>query len=103
MYVLVSSGCFIYDVDLKLSGWNPTKQELMVFSAAMHRLAEKELPFERLDVEADLALEMFKDNQYKLRQIPSIATNSRTGEHYNLTPRGKKTEINIVFWLQVTT
>ena len=67
-------------MDLKLPDWNPTKQELMVFSAAMHRLAEKALPFERLDVSADLAMEMFKDNQYKSAHIPGIAKKSSTGE-----------------------
>jgi threonyl-tRNA synthetase len=44
-------------------------QELMVFSAQMHRLAEKKLKFERLVVDASLALEMFKDNQYKSAQV----------------------------------
>ena len=46
----------------------------------MHRLAEKALPFERLDVEKDFAMDMFKDNQYKISQIPGIAESSRTGE-----------------------
>jgi hypothetical protein len=45
---LVSSGSFVHDVDLKLPDWTPTKEELMVLSAAMHRIAEKNLPFERL-------------------------------------------------------
>ena len=51
----------------------------MALSAAMHRLAEEALPFERLEVTADLALEMFKDNQYKVKQIPSIASSSKNG------------------------
>lgn len=76
----MASGCFIHDVDLKMSDWNPTKQELMVFSAAMHRLAEKALPFERLDVSEELAKELFKDNQYKINQIPSIVENSKGGK-----------------------
>ncbi len=44
-------------------------QELMVFSAQMHRMAEKKLKFERLVVDAAFALEMFKDNQYKSAQV----------------------------------
>jgi large subunit ribosomal protein L39 len=75
----VASGSFIHDVDLKMSDWQPTKQELMVFSAAMHRIAERALPFERLEVDAAVANEMFADNRFKLKQIPSIAANSKLG------------------------
>ena len=32
----------------------------MTFSAQMHRMAEKKLPFERLVVDASLALEIFQ-------------------------------------------
>lgn len=46
---LVASGSFVHDVDLKIGDdWTPTKEELMVLSATMHRIAEKNLPFERL-------------------------------------------------------
>jgi threonyl-tRNA synthetase len=48
----------------------------------MHRLAEKALPFERLDVSQEVAMEMFKDNQYKVKHIPSIVANSKTGRGY---------------------
>ena len=44
----VASGSFVHDVDLKTPAWTPAKEELMVLSAAMHKLAEKNLPFERL-------------------------------------------------------
>ncbi len=40
-----------------------------MFSAQMHRMAEKKLKFERLVVDAAFALEMFKDNQYKSAQV----------------------------------
>jgi len=89
----VSSGSFLYDVDLKSEGWLPSKQELMVLSAAMHRMAEKALPMERLVVDASLAQEMFADNRFKLAQIPSIAAKSkkdrvtlyRMGEHVDIS------------------
>ena len=46
---LVASGSFVHDVDLKIGDdWTPTKEEMMVLSATMHRIAEKNLPFERL-------------------------------------------------------
>jgi len=41
----VASGSFIYDVDLKMSDWVPTKEEMMVLSAAMHRLDQTQQLF----------------------------------------------------------
>ncbi len=58
----------------------------MVLSAAMHRLAEKELPFERLEVDEAVAMDIFKDNKYKVKQIPNIAAQSRTGNMTRSTP-----------------
>jgi threonyl-tRNA synthetase len=70
----VASGSFVADVDLGLGhSWSPSREELMVFSAQMHRLAEQRLPFERLSVGLGLALEMFAENPHKSGQIPSIA------------------------------
>ena len=53
--VPVSSGSFVHDVSLSFPGdedgeWAPTKEELVVMGAAMHKLAEKALPIERLEV-----------------------------------------------------
>lgn len=79
---------------MKLENWKPSKQELMVLSAAMHRLSEKALPFERLDVEVDLAKEMFKDNQYKLKQIPNIAENSDSGNSVTMYRVGDHVDIS---------
>lgn len=44
----------------------------MKLSMASHR-------FERLEVDASLALEMFSDNSYKRTQIPQIAAQSSSG------------------------
>jgi len=78
----VASGSFVTDVDLGLGhSWDPTREELMVFSAQMHRLAERNLPFQRLSVDASLALEMFSDNPLKHSQIPSIAGAGGRGEN----------------------
>lgn len=51
----MSSGSFVHDVSLSFpdSGedeWAPTKEELVVMGAAMHKLAERAIPIERLDV-----------------------------------------------------
>ncbi len=35
----VASGSFVHDVDLKMPGWEPTREELMTLSAAMHRFS----------------------------------------------------------------
>lgn len=52
---------------------------MRVFSLEMRKLALKNLPFERLEVNKDLALAMFEDNQYKSKQIPEIASTSQNG------------------------
>ena len=40
-----------------------TREEMMTFSAQMHRMAERKLPFERLVVDASLALKIFQVGQ----------------------------------------
>ena len=75
----VQSGSFVYDIDLGGHGWKPTKEELMVISAKMHRFSEQAFPFERLVVDTHKALEMFADNKHKLVQIPNIAKKSPSG------------------------
>ena len=83
----VNSGSFVYDIDLGLGSreWTPTKEELMVISARMHRIAEESLPLERLVVDLALAKEMFSDSIHKKKQIPSIAKNSPSGTKGDFT------------------
>ena len=80
----VQSGSFVYDIDLGGHQWKPSKEELMVISAKMHRIAEQAFPFERLVVDTHKALEMFADNKHKLQQIPSIAKKSPSGSSVTL-------------------
>ena len=80
----VNSGSFVYDIDLGSCDWSPSKEELMVISAQMHRIAEESLPFERLVVDLELAKDMFSDSIHKKRQIPSIARNSYSGTSVTL-------------------
>ena len=51
-FLAVSSGSFVHDASLSFSDgeWTPTKEELVVMGAAMHKLAEKAIPIERLEV-----------------------------------------------------
>nr|ACO15515.1 Mitochondrial 39S ribosomal protein L39 [Caligus clemensi] len=90
----VQSGSFVYDADLKFLDWTPSKEELMSFGAYMHRLSEKELPFERLTVDTSVAQRIFEDNQYKSKQIPSIAANSKSGNSVTLYRLGEHVDIS---------
>jgi len=91
----VASGSFVVDVDLGLEHtWEPTREEMMIFSAQMHRLAEQNKPFERLTVDASLALKMFSDNKYKTNQIPSIAAASKDGKSVTVYKVGTHVDIS---------
>ncbi|XP_074652786.1 large ribosomal subunit protein mL39-like [Tubulanus polymorphus] len=80
----VKSGSFVYDVDLKLDKWRPSSGELIALTQIATGLMAEELRFQRLDVDASLAVDMFKDNQYKSQQIPAIAAKSETGNNVTL-------------------
>jgi large subunit ribosomal protein L39 len=90
----VSSGSFVHDVDLKIPNWRPRKEELQVLSAELHRMAERCLPIKRLEVEADLAKEMFEDNKFKFKQIPSIAASSKSGNSVTLYKVGNHVDMS---------
>ncbi|XP_028174618.1 large ribosomal subunit protein mL39 [Ostrinia nubilalis] len=88
----IRSGSFIYDIDLpSLPDWKPTSQELYTLSAEFIKLVRANSPLERLEVGEDLALEMFRDNEHKTKQIPSIAKNNgkvtlyRAGNHVDIS------------------
>ena len=66
----------------------------MAISASMHRLAERELPFERLVVDEKLAAEMFADNKYKTKQIPNIASKSKSGKSVTIYRVGDHLDIS---------
>ena len=91
----VASGSFVADIDLGLQhDWEPSREEMMVFSAQMHRMAERKLPFQRLTVDAKFAEEMFEENQYKLSQLPSIAGSSGDGHSVTLYKVGDHVDIS---------
>lgn len=56
-----------------LPSWQPTIDELRTLSAEMVKLANNNLPLERIVVKEELASEIFKNNKYKQDQIPDIA------------------------------
>uniref|UniRef100_A0A1A9Z6N3 Large ribosomal subunit protein mL39 n=1 Tax=Glossina pallidipes TaxID=7398 RepID=A0A1A9Z6N3_GLOPL len=73
----IKTGSFIHDIVLGSRDWQPTKSELRALSAEMIKLASQDLKFERLEVNQELALEMFKDCRYKKEQLPSISQQNR--------------------------
>jgi len=86
----VRSGSFVYDVTLNHKDWKPDRHELRCLSAEMVKLATQNLRFERLEVEHDFALELFKENPFKREQLPSISRNGsvtlyRIGDHIDIS------------------
>ncbi|XP_042532922.1 39S ribosomal protein L39, mitochondrial [Dipodomys spectabilis] len=74
--VPVIAGAFCYDVvlDKKLDEWIPTKENLRSFTKDAYTLIYKDLPFETLEVEAKVALEIFQHNKYKIDFIEEKAS-----------------------------
>lgn len=76
----VKSGSFVHDIFIKEPSWSPNRDELRTISAEMMKLAAKNLKIERLQVSCDFALEMFKENPYKMEQLPFIEGTTRSGK-----------------------
>ncbi|XP_044522830.1 39S ribosomal protein L39, mitochondrial [Gracilinanus agilis] len=72
----VIAGAFCYDVilDKRLDEWIPTPEDLRSFTKDAHILINRDLPFETLDIEAKLALEIFQHNKYKAQFIEEKAS-----------------------------
>lgn len=82
----------MHDIVLGVQNWVPTKAEMRAISAEMVKLAAQDLRIERLEVDQELAKEMFKDSRYKSEQLPSIAQQNqsrvtlyRLGEHIDIS------------------
>ncbi|XP_073973732.1 mitochondrial ribosomal protein L39 isoform X2 [Rhodnius prolixus] len=88
----ITSGSFVYDVSLSLDSWKPSPSELRVLSADMVKLASQEIPLERLQVHEDIAKAIFRNNKFKLAQIPNIASGS--GGQITLYRMGKHIDIS---------
>lgn len=86
----VKTGSFVHDIALAHSAWQPSREELRAISAEMVKLASRRLRIERLEVQPDLALEIFRDCPYKREQLPSIAKSGtvvlyRVGQHVDIS------------------
>lgn len=86
----IKSGSFVYDISLNSHNWIPKKEELRTISAEMVKMAAKDLKFERLEVEHDFALEIFRECPFKREQLPSISKSGsvivyRVGDHIDIS------------------
>jgi len=88
----VKSGSFVYDIQLGLENWEPEISELKVLSLEFIKFCQKEYPIECLDVNPNLALEMFKSNPHKTQQIPDIAAHN--GDKITLFKAGPHIDIS---------
>ncbi|MGH0175822.1 UNVERIFIED_CONTAM: hypothetical protein FKN15_071459 [Acipenser sinensis] len=79
--VPVLSGAFCYDVvlDSHLDSWNPSKENLRALTRAVHSLLHQDLPFEPLEVQPKVALEMFQHSKCKQAQVEEKAAHSPQG------------------------
>lgn len=82
----------MHDIVLGAQNWVPNKAEMRAISAEMVKLAAQDLHIERLEVNLDLATEIFKDSHYKSEQLPSIAQQNqsrvtlyRLGDHIDIS------------------
>lgn len=87
----IRTGSFVHDIALSFENWKPSKPELQALSAEMRRLSARDLKIERLDVDLELAMEMFKDSPFKSAHLPNIANQGsgitlyRVGEHIDIS------------------
>ncbi|KAL3886897.1 hypothetical protein ACJMK2_026857 [Sinanodonta woodiana] len=89
----VTSGSFVYDADLKLQDWSPSAMELNCLSRVGQSLRFSDFRFERLDIDASVALKMFEENRFKSEQIPQIAGKSETGSSVTVYRMGDHIDI----------
>lgn len=88
----VRSGSFVHDVQLSLDNWIPEENELKVLSIEMIKFCQHNHPLHCLDVSVNFALDIFKNNPHKKKQIPDIAANNggkislfKVGQHVDIS------------------
>lgn len=95
----IKSGSFVYDVALSLSEkWVPDEQELRAFTKVMWDIKKAALPFDRLQVDREVARKLFAHNPFKLAQIDSIVqqeTPSQTNNKVTIYRCGGLLDISV--------
>lgn len=74
MFLMIKVGS---DLNILASNW--PQSDLRQIAAAFQKFVRQEHPFQRLDIDSSLALQMFEDNIFKAEQIPHIASKSSSG------------------------
>lgn len=76
----IKSGSFVYDLALNLDkSWEPGEKELRAFTKIMWNIKGAGLPFDRLQVDREMARKLFATNMFKLNQIDSILADNSNG------------------------
>lgn len=92
----IKSGSFVYDAALNLSDtWSPSEQELRAFTKVMWEIKKAALPFERLQVDRDVARKFFSFNPFKLAQTDSILENKSSNGKITVYRCGGLLDISI--------
>ncbi|XP_022705727.1 39S ribosomal protein L39, mitochondrial-like isoform X1 [Varroa jacobsoni] len=75
----IESGSFVYDVALSVANWRPRHEECRILGSSVQRLTYFSETFERLEVDAGVAKQMFEDNKFKYEQVDHVAAASKHG------------------------
>ena len=79
----------MYDVALpSLPDWKPNQSELRTLTSVLWKIKDKKSRFERLEIDKELAKEIFQDNEFKLKQIegmPETITLYRIDQHIDIS------------------
>lgn len=86
----LKGGSFVCDASIgNLADWSPRQEELRSLTALLWEECSKKVPFERLQVDAQLAADIFTGDTTRLRKIEESKRDSfvimRLGEHLDLS------------------
>uniref|UniRef100_H2YQ00 TGS domain-containing protein n=1 Tax=Ciona savignyi TaxID=51511 RepID=H2YQ00_CIOSA len=93
--VSVENGAFCCDLilDPKMRGWKVKEEDLLFLSKVARRIVSKNLKFERLDVETELARDVFKHDEHRLHTIAEMATQQGDDEVISMYRFGEHIEV----------
>lgn len=110
--VPVDSGAFCYDVMMAedAADWTPNNQDLIYLTKVARSIVDGKKTFERLLVERDFVMEMFKDDPYHISRITSFlqqnkdpnVTLYRLGDYIDVTNGPLVSETSHIFHYVVT-
>lgn len=88
----VKSGSFVHDIALKEKDWQPSQQDFRALSLEMSKIGLSDTKIERLEVQHEIAKQIFKENPFKTEQLPTILSHFngivplyRVGDHIDIS------------------